>query len=416
MASTTSGDRSMKDPSHITRRRFLVRATATLAASPSVMTSARVLGANDRITLAGIGMGGRGRGDLGGFLGFSEVQVVAVCDAVDDHTHMAKAMVDSRYGHSDCGAYRDFRDIVARSDIDAVLIATPDHWHAVLSVEAMKHGKDVFCEKPESLTVRQGRAMVETARRYGRVLSGGSQRVWGDYSWFHRMVRGGRIGEVREAWVNVGGPSGPCFLPPVETPAGVDWNMWLGPAPERPFHPTLIRGGFRPYRDYSGGGMTDWGCHGFGGALFTCDLHETGPVEIIPPDGEDHPHLTYRFANGVRIYHGGGWGGILSFRGTGGELPARDGGPRADPPDIYIPNYRGRGGILGDFLHCVRTRERPFRDIEVAHRTATHCHLGNIAYWLNRRLNWDPAKEEIVGDPEASRWLDRPLREPWTLV
>jgi hypothetical protein len=143
------------------------------------------------------------------------------------------------------------------------------------------------------------------ARRYARVFSGGSQRVWDDYNWYHRMVRGGAIGEVREAFVNVGGPSGLCLLPPEPTPPGVDWDLWLGPAPWRPFHSMLIRGGFRGFRDYSGGGMTDWGCHGFGGALFTCDLHRTGPVEIIPPDGKDHPQLTYVFANGVRMYHGG---------------------------------------------------------------------------------------------------------------
>lgn len=164
--------------------------------------------------------------------------------------------------------------------------------------------------------------------------------------------------------------------------------------------------------------MTDWGCHGFGGALFCLNLHHTGPSEIIPPDGKEYPHLTYIYANGVRIYHGGGWGDILSFKGTEGELPARGGdqSDQAPPPDIHIPNYKGHGGIFGDFLYCVRTRERPFRDIEVGHRTATHAHLGNIAYWTNRRLKWDPLKEEIIGDPEASRWLDRPMREPWSLA
>jgi hypothetical protein len=163
--------------------------------------------------------------------------------------------------------------------------------------------------------------------------------------------------------------------------------------------------------------MTDWGCHGFGGALFTLQLHETGPVEILPPSESENQRLTYRFANGIRIYHGGGWGGILSFKGTEGEIPRRGGEERdrERPPEIHIPNYRGRGGIFGDFVHCVGTRERPFRDIELAHRTATVSHLGNIAYWLNRRLKWDPVKEEIIGDPEASRWLDRPKREPWSL-
>ena len=399
-----------------TRRGFLGKAAAGIAMPLVVRSSA--FGASDRIVMGCIGVGGQGRGDMGGFMGHRQVQVVTVCDVVPDHRGQAKASVDARYGNTDCKACNDFRDITRRDDIDAVLIATPDHWHALISIDAMKHGKDIYCEKPETLTVRQGRLMTETARRYGRVFSGGSQRVWGDYNWYHRMVRGGVIGEVKEAWVNVGGPSGPCYLPAVDTPAGVDWDRWLGPAPWRPFHPNLIRGGFRPYRDYSGGGMTDWGCHGFGGSLFCCNVHKTGPVEIIPPDGKDHKQLTYVFANGLRMYHGGAWGGMLAFRGTKGEVPQRGQGRsrRSAPPNVYIPNYKGSGGIFGDFLHCVRTRERPFRDIEIAHRTATHCHLGNIAYWLKRPLKWDPVKEEIVGDAEAARWLDRPMREPWGLL
>ena len=400
------------NPTKLTRRSFLARAAAVTCTAPLFLHS-RAFGANGRIVMAGIGMGGQGRGDLGAFLGFKEVQVVAVCDVVAQHRALAKEMVDRTYKNTDCKEYEDFRDVLARPDIDAVLIATPDHWHAVISTEAMKHGKDVYCEKPESLTVVQGRQMTQAARRYNRVFSGGSQRVWEDYNWFHRMVRGGAIGEVREVWVNVGGPSEICFLPPVPVPEGVNWDRWLGPAPWRPFHPTLIVGGFRPYRDYSGGGMTDWGCHGFGGALFACNLQNTGPVEIIPPDGKDYPQLTFVFANGLRIYHGGGWGGLHSFRGTTGELPSR--GQAKDPalPNIHIPNYKGHGGIFGDFLHCVRTRERPFRDIELGHRTASLCHLGNISYWLNRRLKWDPEKEVIIGDTQAERWLDRPMREPW---
>jgi predicted dehydrogenase len=194
-------------------------------------------------------MGGQGRGDMNGFLGFEEVQVLSVCDVVADHRRQAKSMVDSRYRNNDCTAVGDFMEVLTRSDIDAVLIATPDHWHALIATEAMRRGKDVYCEKPETLTVRQGRKMEQVVRRYGRVFSGGSQRVWGDYNWFHKMVRGGAIGEPKEAWVNVGGPSGPCYLAPEPTPEGVDWNRWLGPAPWRPFHPSLIRGGFRPYRD-----------------------------------------------------------------------------------------------------------------------------------------------------------------------
>lgn len=401
---------------NITRRDFLQKGAAAALAAPLFINS-KVFGANDRIVMGCVGMGGQGSGDMRGFMGFGDVRVVAVCDVVEGHRNQARNQVNGKYGNKDCKAYKDFRDVVARDDIDVIFIGTPDHWHAIISIAAMKNGKDVYCEKPETLTVREGREMTRVARRFGRVFAGGSQRVWGDYNWFHRMIYGGRIGQVQEAWVNVGGPSGPCDYAAEPTPAGVDWDMWLGPAPWRPFHPGLIRGGFRPFRDYSGGGMTDWGCHTFGGALFGCNLHRTGPVEIIPPDGKDVKNLTYVFENGVKIYHGGGWGGILTFKGTEGEIG--QGGDRSgkkeSPPNIHIPNYKGHGGIFGDFLHCVRTRENPFRDIEIAHRTATHSHLGNIAYWLNRPLKWDPVREEIIGDPEASRWLDRTKREPWSL-
>lgn len=400
----------------VPRRHFLKTVLATAVAPQFIPASA--LGADgrpapsNRIVMGAIGMGGQGRGDLAGFLGFKEVQVVAVCDVNKAHREQAKAMVDQRYGDRGCAAYNDFREITRRPDIDAILCATPDHWHALISIDAMRHGKDVYCEKPETLTVREGRQMVEVCRRYGRVFSGGSQRVWDDYNWFHRMVRGGAIGELQEIWVNVGGPSEPCTAPAEPIPEGLDWDLWLGPAPWAPFN--RVRLNFRAWRDYSGGGMTDWGAHGFGGALFAAGLHETGPVEILPPDGKEIKRLTFVFANGVRIYHGGGESGVLTFKGTKGKISEKD--ARQPAPSIVIPHYKGRGGIFGDFLHCVRTRERPFRDIEVAHRTVTVCHLGNIAYWLNRRIRWDPVKEEILGDPEASQWLARPYRAPWHLL
>jgi predicted dehydrogenase len=403
----------------LSRRAFLGRTTKLAAVSLAFPTfiRSRAFGANERITMGFIGTGDQGRGDMGGFLGFSDVQALAVCDVVDDHLDKARDQVNNHYGNKDCKTYKDWREVVSRPDLDAVFIATPDHWHAIISIAAMKNGKDVYCEKPETLTIREGREMEKTARRYGRVFSGGSQRVWGDFNWFHKMIYGGRIGQVQEVWVNIGGPSGPCNLEPEPVPPGVDWNMWLGPSPVRPFHHSLVNRDWRPFRDYSGGGMTDWGCHAFGGALFACNLFKTGPVEVLPPDGKDIKNLTYVFENGVRIYHNGGWGGMLTFKGTEGEIGQYgDKKNRKEvPPNIHIPNYKGSGGIFGDFLHCVRTREKPFRDIEIAHRTATVAHLGNIAYWLNRPLKWDPVKEEILGDPEASRWLDRTKREPWSV-
>jgi hypothetical protein len=396
-------------------RRSFLKKTGALAIPLFVPASALGLqgrpAASDRIVMATIGTGGQGTGDMGGFMGHAEVQMVAVCDPVPEHRERARNNVNNRYRTQDCQAYNDFRDVLARPDIDAVLIGTPDHWHAIITIEACRHGKDIYCEKPESLTVREGRAMVEAVRRYGRVFSGGSQRVLGDYGDLPRLLWGGAIGQVREVFVSCGGPSGDCYLPEQPIPQGLDWDMWLGPAPWRPYNQQLIKGGFRPFRDYSGGGMTDWGAHRFGAGMFGAQVHMTGPTDIIPPDGRDHRYLTYIFPNGLRMYHGGT--NNLTYIGTDGQLPGQ---PRSVVGQVDMPRYKGRGGIFGDFLHCVKTRERPFRDVEIAHRACTVCHLGNIAYWLRRPLKFDPVREEIIGDAEASRWLDRPKREPWTIA
>ena len=396
-----------------TRRVFLKAAGAAVAA-PCVIT-ATALGAegrpaaSDRIVMGCIGIGGRGRSDMGGFLRFGQVQVAAVCDVVKGKRDGAKAQVDARHRNKDCVAYNDFRELVSRDDIDAVSIATPDHWHAITAIQACRHGKDVFCEKPLSLTIREGRAMVEATRRYGRVFSCGSQRVLGDYGSLARYIRSGAIGEVREAFVGVRGPSQPCNLPAQPVPADIDWEMWLGPAPWAAFNRGRLR--FRPWRDYSGGGMTDWGGHKFGAVIFAMDLQQTGPAAVYPPDGKEHRLLTYVYANGFRMYHGGARD--ITYKGTLGE--ASRGRMGRAPHDPTMLGYKGRGGLQGDFLHCVRTRQRPFRDVEFAHRAATVCHLGNIAYWIQRPLKWDPVKEEFIGDDEANRWVDRPKREPWRL-
>jgi len=408
-------------------RRQVLGSLVAAGAAPYIIPASAIGGdgrpaPSNRIVMGCVGVGGQGGGDMGGFMGFPEVQVVAVCDVDARNRARARQHVETRYGSQKasgtfrgCDEYNDYRELVTRRDIDAVMCATPDHWHALVTIEAMRNGKDVYCEKPETLTIREGRLMVETARRHGRVFSGGSQRVWEDYNWYHRMVRAGTIGDVLEAWVNVGGPSDEMLRPAEEPPEGLDWNMWLGPAPWRPYNRAYHPFNWRGCRDFSGGNMTDWGAHHYGGALFCLNMHDKpGPVEVYPPDGKDFKYLTWKFANGLVMHDGGAWGGPMSFRGTAGELPPRT-GPRPQPPPIHIPNYKGRGGIFGDFLYCVKTRERPFRDIELAHRTLVVCHLGNIALWLKRPLKFDPVTEQIIGDPEAARWLDRPRRAPWTL-
>ncbi|MGB2821448.1 MAG: Gfo/Idh/MocA family oxidoreductase [Phycisphaerae bacterium] len=404
----------------VSRRGFLRGAGALALGVPYVITSDALGGpsrspASDRVVMGGIGMGGRGSGDLRGFMGHGEVQVTAVCDVRKAARERNKAGIEKKYGKG-CETYVDFRELLDRGDIDAVMVATPDHWHAVTTIEACKRGIDVFCEKPLSLTIREGRLMVQAARKYGCVFSSGSQRVMGDYGRQAQYVASGAIGRIEEVWVNVGGPSRPCDLPGEPVPDDIDWEMWLGPAPWAPYNPNRCSGayglggkGWRTWYDYSGGMMTDWGGHKFGGAMYGCQLDETGPVEVIPPDDKEHKLLTYVFANGIRMYHGGG--GNIRYKGT---LGTSDGGGRQEAPDP-LRRYKGEGGIGGDFLHCVMTRERPFRDVEYAHRVATVCHLGNIAYLLKRPFKWDPVKEQIVGDEEANRMVDRPKREPWRL-
>ena len=261
--------------------------------------------------------------------------------------------------------------------------------------------------------------MVDAARRYGRVFSSGSQRVYHDFHKIHRIVRSGAIGKPTEAWIRIGGPPVNCHLPGQPVPEELDWDMWLGPAPEAPYHPYrcsraygISRKGWRSWRDYSGGMMTDWGGHVFGGAMFSLDMEYEGPVRVTPPNGKDVEFLTYEFANGVRMLH--------RTRGARSNLTifGEDGDTMKTPPPsrpVPMPGYRGSGGLAGDFLECVRTRKRPFRDVEKAHHTAIVCHLGNIAYELGRPLEWDAETEQFVNDPEADRLLHREYRGDWRL-
>ncbi len=398
------------------RREFIKAASATLAA-PYVITSA-ALGnesrspASDRIVMAGIGLGNMGKGDQGAFLGRKDVQYVAVCDVRNSVRESAKGKVNERYENTDCKAYNDFRDLLGRSDIDAVHVATPDHWHAIMVIEACRHGKDVYCQKPETLTLREGPLMIEAARRYGRVVSGGSQRVLEDYKGIVNQCWGGELGKIKSINVNVGPLSQICNLPVEDTSSDIDWDLWLGPAAWAPYNAARCSGSFstagnswRSYVDYSGGGMTDWGAHHFGGATFAVDVRELQPEEVTYIDEKEGKHLSLRYPNGLTITHNRPKTGNLAIEGTPGET-------REPKP---VPTYKGEGGIYGDFIECVKTREKPFRDIELGVNTTAISHLCTIAYQLQRSLKWDAAKQEFLGDVEANRLLDRARREPWQL-
>ena len=423
----------MSDGSKTSRRQLLQAGGAAVGAAfaaPYILTS-KALGdattppASDRIVMGGIGIGNMGRGDQGAFLGRGDVQYVAVCDVRRKWRKEGKGRADGHYGNSDCAAYVDFRELLARDDLDAVHIATPYHWHAIMTIAACRGGKDVYLQKPETLTLREGPLMIAAARRYGRVVSGGSQRVLQDYRELVDPCWSGELGGIESVDINVGGPSRPCYLPADATPPDIDWDLWLGPAPWEPYNPGRCDGNFgtdggswRSYVDYSGGSLTDWGAHHFGGAIFAADLRELQPVSATyhPASSDGGAYVSLAYPNCVAVHHNRPQPLRTrppSVARGGGEIQiVADGNKRAGKA---VPLYKGEGGIYGDFIDCVKTRARPFRDIELAVNTMTGPHMIAIAYRLERSLTWDRASQSFTGDDEANRLVDRARREPWIL-
>ncbi|RYX82467.1 Gfo/Idh/MocA family oxidoreductase [bacterium] len=421
---------------NLTRRRFLGVAAATFA-TPYIITS-KALGApgvpsaSNRIAVATIGHGNQMPGLFYTVRGRDDTPIVAVCDVQKNRREEWKAKAEEK--NKGVTAYNDFRELLARPDIDAIVMAVPDHWHAPMAVAAAKAGKDIYCEKPLSLTVYEARAMVNAVRRYDRILQTGSmQRSSEQFRRACELVLNGRIGQVKTIHIglpNNGKQSSEQVLAEEPIPADFDYEMWLGPAPWKPFNNVRVSGdyggGWRYLRDHSGGMLTDWGAHHFDIAQWALGMDNSGPTQILPPNGKDIKTLTYRYANGVEMYNGMAEGmpdsnGVL-FTGTEGKIFVNRGMIRSWPDSILnIPiasdeiNLIRSNNQIGNWVDCIRNRELPICDVEIGARSATVCHLGNIAQWVGRPLNWNPKTEQIVGDPEAARWLDRPRRAPWTV-
>ncbi|MBM4019003.1 MAG: Gfo/Idh/MocA family oxidoreductase, partial [Planctomycetes bacterium] len=367
-------------------------------------------------------------------LGKSEVQVVAVCDVDSERRRRAKALVDKKYGSTDCLECTDFREIIRRKDIDAVMIATPDHWHAIPVIEAAKAGKDIHCQKPLALTIHQGRAMSDACRRHGVVFQTGSQqRSDRNFRFACELVRNGRIGKLLT--MEVGLPTGHVgkTAAPEPPPAGFDYDFWLGPAPWAPYCKGRTHWDFRWILDYSGGQVTDWGAHHCDIAQWGNGTSHTGPVEIegkgvFPRDGLWNAAVTYRFectyADGARMIVADGttFPNGIKFVGTDGWVFVSRGKIDAQPKSLLtsvigpseIHLYES-GDHKGNFLECVRARGETVAPIENAHRSVTIAHLGNIAMLLGRKVRWNPDAEQFVDDPEADRFLSRAMRAPWHL-
>lgn len=431
----------MRPAANLSRRGFLGGAAAGSIAAPTIVP-ASVFGTDDkappseRITVGFIGCGKMANDyHLPELLKAPDVQALAVCEVDTKRREHAKKRVEKAYSeqkdYKGCAAYADFRELIARRDIDAVCIATPEHWHAIPAIEAMKAGKDVYCEKPLTLTLAEGKRCIDAARKYKRVFQTGSQQrsdVFGDFSHAAYIIRDGRLGEIQVVTVGVGGPSEWCDLPPEDMEPGLDWNLWLGPAPRRPYNSILSPRGvhnhfpaWRHYREYAGGGHADMGAHHYDIAQWCLGMDESGPVEIIPSiiDGADHG-VIYRYANGVVMIHGGPSG--CTFTGTKGTLRIDRGHLSSDPASIVDEYIAKKGGKLvkpaghhRNWLDCIRSRKRPVADVEIGARSVAISILGNLAYWNRRRLKWDPAKWAFVDDPVASHWLDYDRRDPWRL-
>ncbi|MBE3068639.1 MAG: Gfo/Idh/MocA family oxidoreductase [Planctomycetes bacterium] len=428
----------------VTRRAFL-KAAAAAAVAPYVVPES-VLGAgapSRQLTMGCIGVGRQGSGNMRAFL--ERVRVVAVCD-VDAHRAKAAAETVEAYearrrdatAFKGCDAYNDFRDLVARPDIDTCLICTPDHWHVLAALAAARAGKDMFVEKPLTLTIPEGRALSDTVRRYGRILQVGSQqRSDGRFRFACELVRSGRIGKLHTVTVILDTDPGTTPQPVMPVPEGLDYDFWLGPAPWAPYteervHPQQGYGrpGWLRIADYSGGMMTGWGSHHNDIAQWGMDTERTGPVEIqgraeFPKDGLWDVHGKFRveatYAGGVRLTMHNGSDGIR-FEGSDGWVFVNRSRIDAQPKAI-LKEPIGAGEVRlyassdhkGNFLDSVRRRCDPIADVEIGHRSASLCHLANIAMRLGRKLRWDPGAETFVDDAEANRMMVRAMRSPWAL-
>ena len=426
------------------RRQFIGRSIAAGGALAAPwFIPARALGRDgavapsERITEAGIGLGPRGQYDLGLLLPEKDVQFVAICDVQRARREQVKARVDAHYGNQDCAMYCDFFELLARPDIDAVLIATGDHWHALASLLAARAGKDVYSEKPCGMTIGEIQALADGVRRYGRVFQAGTQRrSIANFQYAVRLAQRGRLGRLRTLHASVYVPAKHYdWLPGEPEPPReeCDWDRWLGPAPWRPYNQRYVAGGWRGHHDFeAGGNFLDWGAHTVDLCQWANAADGTTPVEF-----EASPTcVTARYANGVRLicdflptafgnrdpqFHTSTGTCPVRFEGDEGWVETGDNMELVFSENLARTlkrQYAGTGlssaGHLRNFLDCVRTRARTTCNEDVMRRSHLACFAAQLAWQLGRKLTFDPVKEEFVGDDEANRMRTRAAREPWS--
>ena len=417
----------------LSRRTFL-KGAAALAAAPAIIPASALgregrASPSERIVMAGLGIGGRGTHDLNRLMHFDDVQFVAIADPRQDNRERVKKLIENKYGKG-CEAYIDFREMLPREDIDAIVTATGDRWHSLAAFHAMKAGKDVFSEKPCSMSIAEGRAMADASRRYARVYQAGTQRRSEEnFVFVLELARRGLLGKIHTITAHImARMSKHQWLPEQERVAReeFDWDLYMGPTPWRPYN----RGyrGWHWHVDLHGGGIPEWGSHTIDMAQWANDSDPSGPVEYEYPNNDTAEGMVARYANGVKLVLKGGnvFPGSCGIRveGSEGWAECSDGQPTTFHPesigglrDKVLGEYQERTGRpfdhWRDFVDCVKLRRQTVAPCETAHRSVSACHVGNICMWLRRNVKWDPAKEEFVGDEEANRMRYRPMRAPW---
>jgi predicted dehydrogenase len=439
----------MKNRVTLTRRDFMLRGAATLGAAvafPAIVPSTvfGVSAPSNRITMGMIGMGGQMGGHFRGMLSRSEVQVLAVCDVYRDKRENAKAQTERTYAaakasgaYKGCDAYLEYERVCERPDIDAVMICTPDHWHAAISLAAMKNGKDVFSEKPMTLTIREGRMVSDASRQYGRIFQVGTQqRSERAFRAACEIVRNGWIGKIQTCCTTLGEFAPPATLPEQPIPEGFDYDRWIGPTPWYPYNYRRVEsnagGGWRCFWEYGSRKHGDWGAHHFDIIQWALGMDDSGPVKFIPKGYKGQQYQTHIYANGVAVERREGairnqanpGNNMIQFIGDKGQvfvsrggmldtIPAELARMPLGPNDIHLYESKDHDG---NWVDCIRSRRSTICPAEIGHRTATICQLSGIAERLGRSIDWDPVQEKILNDPEADRWYDRPRRAPYVLM
>ncbi len=421
-----------------TRRDFLRKSSLAVAGFtivPRFVLGRGFTAPSDKITLGIIGLGKQGLMLNKAFLKNTQAQIVAGSDVWDTKRALFESQVKEHYAelrgvskYKGVTSYLEYRDLLERSDIDAVIVATPDHWHAIQSIDAMKAGKDLYCEKPMTLTLSGGKKMVKVARKNGTIVQIGSmQRSWDKFKKAQQIVSSGRLGDIKKILVSVGDPDIPYDLEKQDTPEGVDWNRWCGPAPMISYHqkiaPSIVKHfpKWRNYKETGGGILADWGAHMFDIAQWCIDMDHSGPIKYIPPQDRTAVRgLKMLYANGIEMFHeefGRKWG--VRFMGSEGSMDVSRKYLESSIPGLLPTSelenqsdvYGNKWNHYQDWISAIKTRKQPICPIEIGHRSASICNIANIAYDLGRPLNWDPIKEVFIDDPEANKMQKRKIRK-----